>query len=66
MITRFFKKKPKPTKVVTPKKVVKKSPKPAEEREEPSPARIKPCPTKKLLTAEGWKRLMMSNTNRSK
>jgi hypothetical protein len=66
MITRFFKKKPKPTKAAPSKKEIKKTPKSAEKQEQPSLARTKPSPNKKLLTAEGWKRMMMSSTHRKK
>jgi hypothetical protein len=54
MISRFFKKKPAPKKSAS-----KKSKRSAAKREEPSPY-------KKLLTAEGWKRLMMRRTSKSK
>lgn len=56
MISRFFKKKAK-----------------APERKKPAPKKPKPessvekvTSSKKLLTAEGWKRMMMRKTNKTK
>lgn len=64
MISRFFKRKPKAEK---PKKAAPEKPKPAAAREKkPSPPRERPSPPKKLLTAEGWKRLMMRKTSKVK
>jgi hypothetical protein len=57
MISRFFKKKPK---AAEPKKATTK-PSRQESVEEATP--LKP---KKLLTAEGWKRLMMGKTGKKK
>jgi hypothetical protein len=54
MISRFFKKKPKATE---PKKATTEKPSRQEE------AALKP---KKLLTAEGWKRLMMRKVGKKK
>jgi hypothetical protein len=55
MISRFFKKKPKASE---PKKTDSEKP---ERRESP-----RESPPKKLLTAEGWKRLMMRKTGKTK
>ena len=53
MISRFFKKKPK---AAEPKKTAPEKPKAAE----------KPLPPQRLLTAEGWKRMMMRKSSKSK
>ena len=58
MISRFFKKKPK---AAEPKKATLEKPSHPESVKEETP--LKP---KKLLTAEGWKRLMMSKTGKKK
>jgi hypothetical protein len=57
MISRFFKKKPKapePKKAASGKSSRSESP------------REDPAPSKKLLTAEGWKRMMMRKTGKIK
>lgn len=54
MISRFFKKKPKASEA-------KKTASERHIRETP-----KESPTQKLLTAEGWKRLMMKKTGKKK
>ena len=61
MISRFFKKKPKTPepKAPEPKKKTPEAPKAL------SP-KAKPSPYKKLLTAEGWKRMMMRKTGKAK
>jgi cytochrome c len=56
MISRFFKKKPK---AAEPKKTV------SEKAKQESPREI-PSQSKKLLTAEGWKRIMMRKTGKKK
>lgn len=55
MISRFFKKKPKTTEA---KKAAPKA-----SRSEPQEKPIKP---KRLLTAEGWKRMMMRRSGKGK
>ncbi|MBS0604318.1 MAG: hypothetical protein JSS60_04680 [Verrucomicrobia bacterium] len=56
MISRFFKKKPKASE---PKKAV-------QEKTMTESPREKPSKFKKLLTAEGWKRMMMRKTAKPK
>jgi len=60
MMSRFFKKKPAPPE---PKKALPAS------RKKASPAKEvpmeKPLKSKKLLTAEGWKRMMMRKSRKS-
>jgi hypothetical protein len=50
MISRFFRKKPKK----------------AGEAKKTAPEKAKSSPSKKLLTAEGWKRMMMRKSGKSK
>ena len=57
MITRFFKRKPK---AAEPKK------KTAAEKPQPAAPREKDSLAKKILTAEGWKRMMMRKSGKSK
>lgn len=56
MISRFFKKKTKTT------ELKKKAP----EASKFLTPKAKPSPYKKLLTAEGWKRMMMRKTGKTK
>lgn len=67
MISRFFKRKSKPVKTAEkPKKTTLKKPKPKVFMEVSAEPRKTPPKTKKLLTAEGWKRLMMGKSRSSK
>lgn len=62
MISRFFKRKPKPVKAAAkPKK-----PNPKASMESPPEPRKTPPKGKKILTAEGWKRLMMGKIGKTK
>lgn len=56
MISRFFKKKP----------IQKKAAPQTQKKEKRVEKPIKTSSPKKLLTAEGWKRLMMKKTGKSK
>ncbi|MGC1879045.1 MAG: hypothetical protein WA347_03330 [Rhabdochlamydiaceae bacterium] len=56
MISRFFKRKPKPPE---PKKSTS-------DKSSPESPQKSPSPSKKLLTAEGWKRMMMGKTGKNK
>jgi hypothetical protein len=53
MITRFFKKK---SKAVEPKKT-------ASQKAKPATSHKKPSECKKILTSEGWKRMMMRRSS---
>ena len=55
MISRFFKKKPKAAE--------KKA---APEKSRMAPLKEKPTPPRRLLTAEGWKRMMMRKSGKGK
>jgi hypothetical protein len=61
MISRFFKKTAK--KAPEPKKKAKAAPEPSFSS---ASQRAKPTPHKKLLTAEGWKRMMMRKSSKGK
>jgi len=58
MISRFFKKKPAPAKKAAPEK-----PKIAEKELPPEKPKAKAEPTR-ILTAEGWKRMMMRKSKK--
>jgi len=60
MISRFFKKKPKAA--AEPKKAAKT----ASDKPRPESPKEIPSKPKKLLTAEGWKRIMMRKTGKKK
>lgn len=61
MISRFFKKKKSKAPEVKKKRAIKPKAEP-----KPEAFEAKPLPPQRLLTAEGWKRLMMRRANKGK
>ncbi len=66
MISRFFKKKKAPEKKAAVKKKVAPKPAPKTAKQPRKVKEVAMKASKKILTAEGWRRLMMKKTKASK